>query len=156
MKLPKTIGWGVTIMVALAMASPPPARAGDKEWARVGKVLTGLAVVGAVAYAVRPPPPVYPSCPPPVYSERVVVVEREPVIVRERIEIGCSPPPRHGGLSRWGRPACDDGLGEIVIQNEPGRRLYQPAVRGHIAFIQQWDPCRREWVTIGSHPSVWR
>ncbi len=158
MRIGKTVSWSLGVAVSVAMALPAPLRAGDKEWARVGKVLTGLAAVGAVAYAVRPPPPpsVYVPCYPSA-SERVIYVEREPVIIRERVAVVLpSTPSRRWGYSEWGRSSCEDGTREIVIQTEPGRRLYQPAVRGHIAFVQEWDSCRREWVTKGSHPSIWR
>jgi hypothetical protein len=42
-----------TMILALAGASLQSARAGDREWATVGKVLTGVAVVGLVAAAVN-------------------------------------------------------------------------------------------------------
>ena len=72
-----------TVVLALAGASLQSARAGDREWATVGKVLTGAAVVGLVAavvdghahagvsyscgtpdYCPPPAPPVV-YCPPP-------------------------------------------------------------------------------------------
>ena len=42
-----------TMILALAGASLQSARAGDREWATVGKVLTGVAVVGLVAAVVN-------------------------------------------------------------------------------------------------------
>jgi hypothetical protein len=41
-----------TVILALAGASLQSARAGDREWATVGKVLTGVAVAGLVVAAV--------------------------------------------------------------------------------------------------------
>ena len=92
------------MILALAGASLQPARAGDREWATVGKVLTGVAVVGLVAAAVNghaqgsvsysyggpaycppPAPPCnysyYPAPAPVVYCPRPVVVYRAPVVV---------------------------------------------------------------------------
>ena len=94
-----------TMILALAGASLQSALAGDREWATVGKVLTGVAVVGLVAAAVDchahasvsysygvpaycpPPAPQcnYTYCPVPasqvVYCPPPVVVYRAPVVV---------------------------------------------------------------------------
>jgi hypothetical protein len=94
-----------TVILALAGASLQTARAGDREWATVGKVLTGAAVVGLVAAAIDshaqcnvnyscgtpacclpPAPPctvVYCPAPPPpvVYYPAPVVVYREPAAI---------------------------------------------------------------------------
>jgi hypothetical protein len=94
-----------TVILALAGASLQSARAGDREWATVGKVLTGVAVVGLVAAVVdshaqcnvnyscgAPPcsPPPAPPCnvvycpappPPVVYYPAPVVVYREPAAI---------------------------------------------------------------------------
>ena len=100
-----------TVVLALAGASLQSARAGDREWATVGKVLTGAAVVGLAAAAMDghaqggvsyscgapvycPPPPAFyclppaPPCnyqpappPPVVYCPPPVVVYRAPVVV---------------------------------------------------------------------------
>ena len=94
-----------TVILALAGASLQSARAGDREWATVGKVLTGVAVVGLVAAVVDGhahgsvsysygapaycPPPAPPCncayCPAPapqvVYCPPPVVVYRTPLVV---------------------------------------------------------------------------
>jgi hypothetical protein len=94
-----------TVILALAGAGLQSARAGDREWATVGKVLTGVAVVGLVAavvnghaqgsvsysygapaYCPPPAPPCnYTYCPAPapqvVYCPPPVVVYRTPVVV---------------------------------------------------------------------------
>jgi hypothetical protein len=93
-----------TVILALGGASLQTARAGDREWATVGKVLTGVAVAGLVvaatdghaqcsvnysysapAYCPPPAPPVVycPAPPPPVvyYAPAPVVVYPAPVVV---------------------------------------------------------------------------
>jgi hypothetical protein len=40
-----------TVILALAGASMPSARAGDREWATVGKAQTGVAVAGLIVAA---------------------------------------------------------------------------------------------------------
>ena len=100
-----------TVMVALAGASLQSARAGDREWATVGKVLTGVAVAGIIvaatdghaqcsvsynapAYCPPPTPPCnyYPApapviyCPPPVvYCPRPVVYCPPPAVYPSRM-----------------------------------------------------------------------
>lgn len=75
-----------TVVLALAGGSLQSARAGDQEWATVGKVLTGVAVAGIIVAATDghaqcsvnytysspaycppcpPPPPCNSYCPPP-------------------------------------------------------------------------------------------
>ena len=55
---------------ALTAATVQTAFAGDREWATVGKVLTGVAAVHVLSHALQPAP-VYPTtvyaAPPPVY-----------------------------------------------------------------------------------------
>lgn len=92
-----------TVILTLAAANLQTARAGDREWATVGKVLTGVAVVGLVAAAVDghaqcnvnyscgapaycppPAPPcnvTYCPAPPVVYCPPTVVVCRGPAVV---------------------------------------------------------------------------
>ena len=95
-----------TVILALAGASLQSARAGDREWATVGKVLTGVAVAGlivaasdghvqgSVSYSYStpadcppcpPPPPPCPSyCPPPappvVYYPPPVMIAPPPIV----------------------------------------------------------------------------
>jgi hypothetical protein len=79
-----------TVVLALAGASLQSARAGDREWATVGKVLTGVAVVGLVAGAFDSHAQCgvsygygAPACYPPpqvVYCPPSVVVYRGPVM----------------------------------------------------------------------------
>lgn len=41
----------------------------------------------------------------------------------------------------------------VVVHSGYGRRLYQPPVPGHPAFIQVWDGCG--WRSVGTHPAVY-
>ena len=95
-----------TMVLALAGAGLQSARAGDREWATVGKVLAGVAVAGLIVAATDghaqcnvtytygapvycPPPappcnypyPYYPAPTPVVYCPPPVVVNRAPVVV---------------------------------------------------------------------------
>jgi hypothetical protein len=88
-----------TVMLALAGANLQTARAGDREWATVGKVLTGVAVAGLIvaatdghaqcnvnyscgapAYCAPPCNVTYCPAPPVVYYPPPVIVDREPVM----------------------------------------------------------------------------
>ena len=88
------------VVLALAGANLQTARAGDREWATVGKVLTGAALVGLVAAAmdghaqgsVSSPCAVAPCCTPlcnyqpaappqVVYCPTPAIVYRAPVMV---------------------------------------------------------------------------
>ncbi|HXI70738.1 MAG TPA: hypothetical protein VNN22_10330 [Verrucomicrobiae bacterium] len=91
-----------SMALALAGAGLQSARAGDREWATVGKVLTGVAVAGIIVAATDghaqcsvtystpaycppcPPPPQVVYCPPPapvVYCPPPVVYYQPPVVV---------------------------------------------------------------------------
>ena len=86
-----------TMILGLATANLQTARAGDHEWAVVGKVLTGVAAAAVITSAVAEPAHVsysysysspgygYSYCPPPpqvVYAPPApVVVYRAPVCV---------------------------------------------------------------------------
>lgn len=80
-------------LTALAAASVQTASAGDKEWATVGKILTGVAAAHVIAHAIQPAP-VYTVAPAPVIvaarpapvyyayaSPAPVVVYQQPVCV---------------------------------------------------------------------------
>lgn len=94
-------------LVALGLQS---AQAGDREWATVGKVLTGVAAAVVISKAVEAPPayasvsyatPVYSvtysSTPPPapapvVYAAPPVVYAPAPVVVYQPVPV-CPPRP---------------------------------------------------------------
>ena len=81
----------VGVIVGLAATSVQTGKAGDREWAVVGKVLTGVAAASVITHAVAcaPGPGCYSySCPAPVYrygycapAPRVVYMPPAPVPV---------------------------------------------------------------------------
>lgn len=117
---------GMTVL-AVAAAGLQTARAGDREWAVAGKILTGLVVASAINHAIAdesrcapvyysepapcrsysycPPPPRVVYAPPVCYTPAPVVVYPAPV--------HCAPAPvvvfrggyggehRHGRHGRW-------------------------------------------------------
>jgi hypothetical protein len=54
--------------------------AGDREWATVGKVLTGVVVIEAVGRIVNPPTQVVYVQPQPVVYTQPLVVQPQPVV----------------------------------------------------------------------------
>lgn len=54
--------------------------AGDREWATVGKVLTGVAVIQVVDRVLNPPPQVVYVQPQQVVYSQPVVVQPQPVV----------------------------------------------------------------------------
>jgi|TARA_R110000868_G_scaffold251412_7_gene508198 hypothetical protein len=73
---------GIALASVLASQS---VKAGDREWATVGKVLTGVAVVHVIDRIVNPPPQV-------VYVQQPVVVQ-QPVIVQPTPVVYVQPAP---------------------------------------------------------------
>ncbi|MDZ4198751.1 MAG: hypothetical protein U1E27_05630 [Kiritimatiellia bacterium] len=138
---------GVSMVLALAGGAwtMPEARAGQKEWATAGKILTG--VMAAQILLDRHPPT-------PVYRERVVVTrhsDRRFHGERESYSSRSAHRPYHVEPVR---AHCAPRIVEpIILPAGPGRRLYQPPVSGHPALIQEWR-CG-SWVTVGTHPSLW-
>lgn len=104
-----------TVILTLTGASLSSARAGDREWATVGKVLTGVAVAGLIVAASDgqvqgsvnysygtpaycppcPPPPChyYPAPPPVVYCPPPVACYPPPV--------SCPPRMAYNHPNRW-------------------------------------------------------
>ena len=54
--------------------------AGDREWATVGKVLTGVAAIHVIDRVLNPPPQVVYVQPQPVVYTQPVVVQPQPVV----------------------------------------------------------------------------
>ena len=91
-----------TMVLALAGMNVQTAKAGDREWATVGKVLTGVAAAAVIASALDCPParvsvsystyaaPTYTYCPPPP-PPRVVYVPAPVVCAPARVVY--APPP---------------------------------------------------------------
>ena len=95
-----------TVIVALAGAGLQTARAGDREWATVGKVLTGVAVAGLIVAASDghaqcsvnysySTPAYCPPCPPPPcqynYVPPPVVYYAPPVVCYPAGPMACQP-----------------------------------------------------------------
>ena len=100
-----------TVVLALAGASLQTARAGDREWATAGKVLTGVAIAGLVVAAAggapcnvncaysapvycppSAPPCNYYSAPPAAYWPPAVVVQPAPVVYCPPPVVACGGP----------------------------------------------------------------
>ena len=122
-KIMKTMILTGTVMLTLAGASLSSARAGEREWATVGQVLTGVAVAGLIvaaadghvhgsvsysynvpAYCPPPAPPCnyYPAPPPPVvYCPPPVVVQPRPVVYYPAPVVYAAPPGRVHHLENY-------------------------------------------------------
>lgn len=112
-------------VLAVAAAGLQTARAGDREWAVAGKVLTGLVVASAITHAVAaeprcttvyyaepapryycpPPAPRFVYAPPVCYAPAPVVVYRAPVYYAPApvvsFRFGHDGGHRHGRHGRW-------------------------------------------------------
>jgi len=121
--------------LSVTLAVPGNTRAGEREWATAGKILTGVFLAGLVREACAPRTVCVPA--------RCEAVTVERVIIRRDGLPPCSPPPPPP------RPAA------IIIHLGGGYRLYQPPVCGHPAWVQVWCAGRRQWVTIREHPCLW-
>lgn len=77
--------------------------AGDREWATVGKVLTGVAVIHVIDRIVNPPTQVVYVHPQPVVYAQPVVVQPAPVVYYQPAPVVYVQPAVvvHGS---WGRP----------------------------------------------------
>ncbi len=156
----------MTALLAQALLTPMPARAGQRGWATVGKVLTGV-IAANLLLDIAAPPPRRAST---VHS-RVEVHYRPAasVVVRERVG---------GSWHRDRRPAYYDyGRGystprrgytgrpierdyrqhayrpPIIRYHGRRRRLVQPPIRGHRARVEVYR--NGVWVVVGYHPSIW-
>ena len=86
--------------------------AGDREWATVGKVLTGVAVIHVIDRIVNPPTQVvYVQPQPVVYAQPVVYVHPQPVVyvhpqpvVYAQPVVYVQPQPVVVVYGGWGRP----------------------------------------------------
>ena len=66
--------------------------AGDREWATVGKVLTGVAVIHVIDRIVNPPTQVvYVQPQPVVYAQPVVYVQPQPVVYVQPVVVQPQP-----------------------------------------------------------------
>ena len=84
--------------------------AGDREWATVGKVLTGVAVIHVIDRLVNPPTQVvYVQPQPVVYAQPVVYVQPQPVVYVQPVVyaqpvVYVQPQPVVVVYGGWGRP----------------------------------------------------
>ena len=84
--------------------------AGDREWATVGKVLTGVAVIHGIDRIVNPPTQVvYVQPQPVVYAQPVVYVQPQPVVYVQPVVyaqpvVYVQPQPVVVVYGGWGRP----------------------------------------------------
>lgn len=97
----------------------------------------------------RPWPPSQPP-PPPDHGKMLPPDWVNPPWPPARVPIYVSKPPP--GIDYWDSRWPTD---PVIVYLESGRRLYQPRLRGHVAFIQIWSSYNQTWVTIGEHPSIW-
>ena len=79
--------------------------AGDREWATVGKVLTGVAVIHVIDRIVNPPTQVVYVQPQPVVYAQPVVVQPAPVVYYQPATVVyVQPQPVVVVHGSWGRP----------------------------------------------------
>jgi hypothetical protein len=79
--------------------------AGDREWATVGKVLTGVVAIEAIGRIVNPPTQVVYVQPQPVVYAQPVVVQPQPVVYYQPAPVVYyQPQPAVVVYGGWGRP----------------------------------------------------
>ena len=91
--------------VLASLISLQAVKAGDREWAVVGKVLTGVAAVHVIDRIVNPPTQVVYVQPQPVVYAQPVVVQAQPVVYYQAAPVVCvQPQPAVVVYGAWGRP----------------------------------------------------
>ena len=161
----KTLAWTMALVLGGALLAPAT-RAGDQEWAVAGKVLTGIAALHLLTGMAPVPPPItlHPpvpprvtvhssrsrghsyhrsSCSPQVSYRTHRKVYYRPAVVQRRQPAHC------GTLVA---PHCDN---PVVVHMDGGRRIYQPRIHGHQAYMQIWSDVSRSWVTLKLYPSIY-
>ncbi len=79
--------------------------AGDREWATVGKVLTGVVAIQVIDRIVNPPTQVVYVQPQPVVYAQPVVVQPQPVVYYQPAPVVyVQPQPAVVVYGAWGRP----------------------------------------------------
>ena len=167
----------VALAVLVATAMPATTFAGDKEWATAGKILTGVIGLKVLQGAhdrhhdSRHQREVYQStrcrtvptyrttyrqsyshgqncactrCRPPA-----PVCQPQTVIIREYVP---APAPVREPVREYVpvAPKCNT---PIVSQINSTRRIFQPKIRGHVAYLQILD--QGEWITLREYPSIY-
>jgi len=149
----KSHALAITIVVALCatLAMPRRTYAGDDEWATAGKILAGVVGLQVLQRGVRAGShrdykgrhhdhghSRYHNYHGKRHRHRYRIIDR----TRYR--------PRHDYSYRRDY-LCDP----IIIYESDCRRIYQPRIHGHTAYVQEWSPRCRKWVTIRTCDSVW-
>lgn len=153
---------GLTLLGATLM--PAPAEAGQRTWATIGKVLTGVVVANVIMDTVDSPARHRTSLARSeiIHHHYPVTYPSSTVIIRERVEL--VPVPARGRYRTYGRPHNYHGrptghsryqpmAKPLVRYHGHNRRVVQPAVPGHIAHVEIYRNGR--WIRISTHPSIW-
>ncbi len=143
------------LAAGVLFAAAPAAQAGQRAWARAGRVLTGYvllrAVVGDGLWPVTSTPARAWAC--PRASRTVTVVQVTP---RRRVRPAWPPP--EWAPERWQDPPARSAPVEetepIVVPLPDGRRLYQPAEAGSPAYVQTWSESEDRWVSVARMPPL--
>ena len=147
----------ITGSMMIAIVQPAIVQAGQKEWATAGKILTGVVATSVITDAFTARTHVEPRrVGPSSFPHDRGVPGRTPRIS----------PPRPCPIDRFrARPQppawsyrhlhMPTSYPAIIVQKEPGQRLYQPAVHGHPAYLQVWSARENRWISIQTHPSIW-
>lgn len=90
-------------IIALSATLASQTFAGDREWATVGKVLTGVAVIHVIDRIVNPPTQVVYVQPQPVVYAQPVVVQPAPVVYYQPTPV-VYVQPAVVVYGSWGRP----------------------------------------------------
>lgn len=92
-------------IVLASLMSLQATKAGDREWATVGKVLTGVAAIHVIDRIVNPPTQVVYVQPQPVVYAQPVVVQPQPVVYYQPAPVVyVQPQPAVVVYGTWGRP----------------------------------------------------
>jgi len=152
-------------IIATCCCMPQAVEAGDKEWATAGKILTGLVVLGALTDANHR-----------YYGNHYANVRYEQPQQRYRHRYNRGTTTRRTTYKRLRSNWCDRYDSPRVSTRWPvyrtetyeyrtdpviryieygTRRIYQPRIRGHVAYVQRWSSCDNNWVTIGTCESIY-
>lgn len=167
-----TLAAAAVLVTALA-ASTPQAHAGRDEWATAGKILTGVVVAKVLTDHLDRD------------DDYKKVTVRETRVIRRTTHGGTVRTGHYGrGRShhqklqnhrrgyrhprQYQRPRgyrnhyrrdnnCHSGFdrGRIIVEINTYRRLVQPRVHGHPAFIQRRPYVGHPWITVRKHPSIY-
>ena len=159
----KSLALVTAVATGLFFIQPQPVRAGDSEWATAGKILTGVVAAHVLTNGI-----------PAHTRHREVTVHTTRVIRQPRHHVRHSVSRRR--LHRIRRPRVLEyhhyetrysensdcrrrrnhwDRGSVIHRVGPNKRLYQPRVHGHPAFVQKRPFQGHPWITVKKHPSVW-